>query len=261
MPRIYQYGDRELGIATIQRLSTLAQLHLGCLYSTDDEITASVQAASDGLDAEVIVDDPSLAVLAGYLQAIIQQPSAVAGELDDRVLAYTGLADECLVLLDDTEITGAGRFRTAAIEVAVSALFCGLALVVTTSTPETRTAAIDLAGTVLALFEDCVEALDGIQKAFEDSDWDARYFSQTATYSITANLVATCVRYLLRSAYDLKIEKRFTLREPTAPIMLAIAEYATQDIDKAFSLFVRANALTGDEILLLPAGREVVVYV
>jgi len=261
MPNVYQYGDREFGVATIRRLATLADIHLSGLCSGDDEIVSAVQAALDGLDSEASLDDPSLGVLAGYLQAAIEKPAAVAGELNDRVTAYTGLADACLAMLDDTEITGAGRFRSAAVEVAVAAVLCGLARVVTTSTPDTRAHAIDLAGTLLDLFSDIVEALDTIQEAFEDQDWDARYFSQTATYTIAIELMATCVRYLLRSAYDLKIEKRWILREPTAPIVIAIQEYSSQEIDKALDLLCRANALTGAEILLLPAGREIVVYV
>ena len=261
MSNPYQYGDQEYGIDTVKRIAALSAMRLRPLSDLDDDIAAAVQTAWVGITGEAALEDPSLGLLAGYLQAMIERPALAGGDTDDRLEAYTGLAADCLALLTGIEITGAGRFRAAAVELALSAVLVGLARIVTTSTAETRAHAIAIAGTLLDTTADIVDGLDAVSEAFDDHEWDTRYFSQTSTYSIAANLVATCVRYELRAAYDLRVEKRFTLSKPTAPITIAIQEYGDVAPEIALDLIVRANALSGFDILLLPAGREVVVYV
>lgn len=261
MTNPYQYGDREYGIDTVKRIAALSATRLHQLSDLDDDIAAAVQAARDGLDGEAALDEPSLGLLAGYLQTMIERPALAGGDTDDRIEAYTGLATDCLALLTGIEITGAGRFRAAAVELALSAVLVGLARIVTTSTAETRAHAIAIAGTVLDTTTDIVDGLDTVAESFDDLEWDSRYFSQTATYTIAAKLVTACVRYELRAAYDLRVEKRFTLSKPTAPIVIAIQEYGDVAPEVALDLLVRANSLSGFDIFLLPAGSEVVVYV
>lgn len=232
------------------------------MVAGNDKLSQEYQAAIAGLAAEVSGSDPSLGVLAGYLQSIIRQPALAAGlALDDRFNAFALMVDDCLELVAVPEVTGYGRWTVRTVELALCAIMTSMARVVTTSTPDSRAHAIAVAERMLAEFADIVDALDTVAEAFSDEDWDARYFSQTTTYTISADLVSTCIRYLLRSAYDLKIEKRFTVRQPTAPICLAITEYPGFEIERALDLLCRANALTGDEILLLAPGREIVVYI
>lgn len=67
--------------------------------------------------------------------------------------------------------------------------------------------------------------------------------------------------YLLRSVFDLSVEKRFKLEKRRAPIEITISEYGSLgDDDSNFQLFIDSNGLKGNDILILPEGREVVVY-
>lgn len=261
MTSIYAYGDREAAIITLRRISTFIDSRLSGLVAADDELAAAYQTAQAGIAAETAETEPSLVVLAGYLQSAIRQPALAAGQLDDRLEAFAGLADDCLSILDVSETTGYSRWQVLTAELAIAAILTSMSRIITTSTPDSRAHAITTAADLLTRFTDYVEALDTISRAFEALDLDARYFSQSTTYTIAARLVATCVRYLLKAAYDLRVEKRFTVREPTAPIVLAIREYPNVEIEPAMDLLIRANALTGDEILLLEPGREIVIYI
>ena len=70
--------------------------------------------------------------------------------------------------------------------------------------------------------------------------------------------------YLLLVSFDLKTEKRFLLKENTPPIIVCINEYGFLSdgvTDSQFDFFIETNNLKGDQILYLPVGFEVVVYV
>lgn len=260
--KVGEYGDRAAAVNILTRIATAAQLGLESLTFGADEIAGMVQTARDGFDEEAAETTPDLVILAGYVQSIIERPSLVTTvALDDRFEAYSDLSTELLALLDDITIDGPGFNRALCVELAFSSVLYGLAVIVQTGQPDTRSHALSVAWDLLSLFETAVEALDTAQEAFEDQPMDSRYFSQTATYTVASNLVVNCVKYLLISAYNLKIEKRFTLKKREAPVMIAISEYGDMSIDDAFDLFIKANSLSGIELLLLEAGREVVVYV
>lgn len=262
MTSVYQYGDREAAIVTLRRIVTAIGQRLSGMVARNDELSQEYQAALAGIASEVTESEPSLGLLAGYLQSAIRQPALVGGLLlDDKLDAFALLADDCLAFVSVPEVTGYGRWTVRTVELALCAILTSMARVVTTSTPDSRAHAIAVAERLLVEFSDIVDALDTVAEAFNDQDWDKRYFSQTTTYTITADLIATCIRYLLKSAYDLKVEKKFTVQQPTAPVCLAITEYPGFEIERALDLLCRANALTGDEILLLAPGREIVVYI
>lgn len=70
---------------------------------------------------------------------------------------------------------------------------------------------------------------------------------------------------LLERAFTLRTERRITLDVETTPLNLIAQFYgntseAVPDLDAALDEFIATNALKGDEIIVIPAGREVVYY-
>lgn len=260
MSSIYQYGDQQGAVATVERIAIFVDQRLAGLVQENDTLSGEYQAAIAGIAAEADETDPAMAILAGYLQSAIRQPALAAGELDDRLEAFQNLADDCIGLLANVEVTGYGRYQAKAVQLALCAILTSMTRIITTSIPNSRSHAISIGDDLLTEFEDMVDALDQVAESFEDQDWEARYFSQTQSYTVAAKLVTAAVRYLLISAYDLKVEKKFILSEPTAPVVLAIQEYSDMEIGAALDLLIAANSLTGDEILLLPPLREITVY-
>ena len=122
--------------------------------------------------------------------------------------------------------------------------------------------AVGVIDAVLTLFDDVTDNLDASQVLFENSSIDAQYFSQSQSYSVAARLNALTVAYLLRAAFDLKVEKRFVLTRARNPVMVTIEEYGSLgEDDLLLELFITSNLIQGDENLMMPAGRELVVYV
>ena len=88
-------------------------------------------------------------------------------------------------------------------------------------------------------------------------DIDKQFISQSVGYSTVQNLYALTMQYLLSQFFNLKTEKRFTLKNKRSPLEITVTEYGTLD---DYDLFIESNELAGDEILILPAGKEIVIY-
>lgn len=126
---------------------------------------------------------------------------------------------------------------------------------------ETRAQAVEAAQAVVASFREYVEALEEKQEDFETEDVDNQYFSQSQSYPTAARLVARSAQFLLISSFDLKVERRFVLVRPRSPIDIAAVEYGgLGNNDENLDLFIRSNNLTGNQIYMLPAGAEVVIF-
>ena len=135
-------------------------------------------------------------------------------------------------------------------------------MVVTNANPiPTRASAVTAAQRLVDSLNDTLNALDTVQQNFETLDIDQQYFSGRDTYALLYKVIMYAVKFLLLSAFDLSVEKRITLDKPRCPIEIVVTEYGTLgDNDVMLDLFIQTNELTGDEIYLLPAGREVVIY-
>jgi prophage DNA circulation protein len=133
---------------------------------------------------------------------------------------------------------------------------------ISSATIATRAQAVAAAQALANQFNSISGLLGDTQKDFEGNDIDEQYFAQTTTYALAAQLTYTAIQFLLVSAFDLKIERRFVLDEPRCPYEIAVNEYGGPgENDENFDLFIESNGLKGDDIIYLPAGREVVVYI
>ena len=128
--------------------------------------------------------------------------------------------------------------------------------------PETRSTAISSLTLVSDQFIQITDALDVVQESFTDQLIEDQYFSQSLSFVESAVMSSQAQAFLLLTTFDLAIEKRFILKTDRAAIEIAITEYGELGEDDAnFDLFIETNMLKADDILMLPAGREVVVYV
>lgn len=92
-------------------------------------------------------------------------------------------------------------------------------------------------------------------------DIDQQYFAAAQSYTSLVNLYTLALQYLISQFFNLKAEKRFTLKTPRSPLEITVTEYGSLgDNDIFYNLFIESNKLSGNDILLLPAGREVVIY-
>ena len=225
------------------------------------DITAEMLAIKRDIDAVLAVVPMDIIALAGQIKELIQLPARAIQDVQARLDAYKGFAQSAGLLSPDTPGTPSFN-RVAVQEAALTAAMGAVADVASTGDLLSRTEAVGVIEDVLALFDDITNNLDVSQTLFENSAIDAQYFSQSQSYSVAARLNALVVAYLLRAAFDLKVEKRFVLTQSRNPVMVTIEEYGSLGEDDLFlDLFNASNKIQGDEFIMMPKGRELVVYV
>jgi prophage DNA circulation protein len=238
--------------------------------STDDvakAFTESLRDLANTFDQLTPFGGPSAEVVAGITQAIFELPCFGLNEVATRMSAYQDVMTGLLSALPGNDLDFGGWFdgetknAVASVELCATACLAAVCLSVTTGKLETRSQAVITAQAVGDLFASMTSALDSAQTAFADQPIQDQFFSQSSAFTDAMKITATAMRFLLVNAFDLKIEKRFTLDRPRAVAEIVYAEYGTLgENDENYDLFIAANQLKALDILWLPEGREVVVY-
>lgn len=247
--------------ATVNGVVNRVDQFLGPIYELNSDVNAQILSIKRGVST--LLSEPVFDVvsIAGQIQALVQLPSLAIADIDSRIEAYGNFIDSALTL--SPESAGTDSRNVAAVqELALASAIASVTFVASTGELSSRLQAIELIESINGKFADIIDTLDDVQVLFEDEIIDEQYFSQSESYSDALLLVAQAVAYLLRSAFDLSVEKRFVLKKQRAPIEIAISEYGgLGEDDINFDIFVDSNGLKGNEILILPEGREVVVYI
>lgn len=262
-------------------ISNVSEFVLGPLFTTVDALDNAVNAIQDGiqdtLNATVLQAD----ALSGQIQNLINLP-LFANSQRDRLGTYAALLTALSNQLpggseSTTSATAASSVkRNAALttELGMNAALSALAKITNTTAIaprgtgaddtgalETRAQAVQMAVDLTDIYDDMVTALEAVQEDFSGLDIDDQYYSQSSAFTDAALLLGFAIEYLLTIAFQLSIERRFIIDKPRAPIEITITEYGSLgENDSNFDLFIRSNELSGNDILLLPRGREVVIY-
>jgi hypothetical protein len=266
---------------SVDKIGKITDVVLGPFATATDALTnlnRDIRQSLNDLTNSTILD---VQAIVGQLQLLIENPAiSPKGSFQDLMDAYgigpsrdtdkSGMVEGMLTLLPGGENSSrsAGDPTQLAIndtlmsESALIASICGGAIVSTANEPDSRAQAIESAQGFRDTFSEVLDALDAVQESTKEKPAGEQYFAQSDAYADTQLLVGQVMQLLLVRAFDLRVEKRFTLRKQRTPIEITIAEYGSLgENDENFDLFIRSNKLKGNEILMLPAGREVVVYI
>lgn len=235
--------------------------------NTLQEITqkvAEVQAQADsikrGIDATLAVIPIDVLSVAGQIQALVNMPNLIVTDLKAKLNTYKNFADAVFRFSPGSD--SLANINTAAVFELANVSAIGAAGVASATTElVSRQNVIDNIEANLDLFESIVNGLDDIQSLYDDNLLSRSYFSQSQSFADSSLLAGLTVGYLIKSAFDLAVEKRIILTEQENPVMIAMREYGGPGLhDENIDLFYSSNELTDQEIYLLPVGREVVVY-
>ena len=234
---------------------------IAALLETSGDLAAKAAGIRRGIADTLDTTPLDLTVLGGQIQAVMRTPSKVTGDILQTLKPFADFIDQISNLPD--EVADQNYLNILAIrELFLTSANSSMALISSTSTLNTRAQALEAADLLSLQFQTITDSLDVAQKQFETLRVDQQYFSQSISFVESAQIIAGATRYLLETSFNLAIEKRFTLDRERAPIEITITEYGELgDEDSNFDLFIASNQLKNDDILLLPAGREVVVYV
>jgi hypothetical protein len=255
---------------TTNGIQNLTDFALDPVKSTTDSIDDAFNSVQQGIQQTLDATVFQPLQLAGQIQQLIQLPLYATSDVKARLKAYGELATSYFSLLPgslnntvpDSATTDEFRNTVVTTELALSATIGSLGLIATTGSLDTRNEVIGVIEDIISLSTEITDQLDTVQKDFQILTIDRQYFSQTITFSTAQLLLSKAFRYLLLTLFDLKVEKRFVLGAPRAPIEITISEYGSLgENDVFFDLFLGSNNLLDNDILLLPPGKEVVVYI
>lgn len=247
--------------SAVNSVVTSVDTFLKPIYEQNATINAQVNSIKRGIDA--LISEPVLDVIsiAGQVQALVQLPSIAITDVTERISAYRGMIDGILGISPD-EPSGRNLNVIGIHELAMVSVMGAVASIGVTGSLTSRAESIELIDSISGFFADITTGLDAVQEIYESNPIEIQYISQLQSFSDGALITARALAFLLRTIFDLSVEKRFVLSKDRTPIEITIAEYGTPGEDDInFDLFIQSNGLNGNEILVLPAGREVVIYI
>jgi hypothetical protein len=250
-------------ITTATEVKALAVRILKPLAGQNGEIEERFDGIVADTERHLTSGDIDNLSLAGQIQNMIQLPLLASGDIFDRFTIYDEFVTAVFGLLPiATDTTPEAINRTLVVELATVSVLISLAKIATTGQLQTRPQTIDAADTLVNSLDSYTEVLDNQQTVFNSNRIDRQYFSQLQSYASAAKLITAAVKYLLLVSFDLRIEKRFTLKTRRATIEIVITEQGSLgENDENLDAFIEANNLEGNEIIALPPGKEVVIYV
>jgi prophage DNA circulation protein len=255
----------------LENATTTINQALTPLAEQNAEIAANQLAITRGIQDLLAAAVFKPLAIAAQMQNLVQNPLRAVTDIGNRLSTYAALAQSLLGI--DTEGTSGGaRNRAAVKELTLTSVVTANALIATSgpARPEsatdgdlrTRAQAVEFANTLADTLSTMINSLDEAQEGFATQSIEDQYFSQGQTYPETLRITALATNYLLTAAFDLAVEKRFTLDIPKHPVRVTVEQYGTLgDNDANLIRLINANKLKGIEIVLLPAGKELVVYV
>ena len=231
------------------------------LYSLNLAIQRGIQ---DTLDATIL--DPLL--LASQLQQLAEMPADILIDIQSRVKGYVDLAAEIFGL----QPTGANTDdrNTAVVNELILVSAIGGSALTCTNAPESdtdkagyksRSEALTVGKRLVDNYDSIIDNLDDTQSNFELLDLEDQYVNQALSSFNSAKIVRQSLDFINNVSYDLAIERKIRLPKPMNMIDVVIQEYGgLGDNDQNIELFINSNGLKGDELLFIPAGKELIIY-
>lgn len=242
-------------------IGNIASVDFENLFRLDPKVSAVFESTKRGITNTLSASTIDPCTLAAQFQTLIQTPLEASTNITGRLDTYTAFVGN-IISRFPTGDTDDQKNNVVLHEMILTAAIGGLAKIIITGNLQSRGQVIESVENLRANYNNISENLDIGQSRFQVRDLDEQYFSQSQTFNDATNLVYQSIDYLLKASLDLAIEKRFTLKHPRSPMEIAFTEYGTLGPNQEnLDLFIDSNKLTGDEILLLPAGKEVLVYV
>ncbi len=258
-----QRNARERGatVAETNRNVAASQSFLSSLYSRVAEVNARITANIQEIQAALLDPVLDIVALTGQIQTLIQTPALIAQDFESRINAYRDLVTGVISGLNTGENTPSNLNAAHMAEVTLAAAVGAVSTVMITGDLQSRREAIELIDTFDSIIEEVIDGLDTVQAAFQTVTIDQQYFTMNSTFPQIMKLRQAVVDYLLKSSFDLAVERTVVIDRPRNPVELALELYGSPgENDSNIDKFYTSNNLTGNNTLLLPALTEVVVY-
>lgn len=240
---------------------TAFQQNLKNIYEISSTAAAQVDAISAAITATITATTINTLSLAGQIQALIITPGLVVTDLGSKIDAYKKMVADIFNFSPTTTLKD-DKNTVLIQESFLSGIIAATADMITIAEFDTKLQVLQTIEDILSLYNSIIDGLDDIMSNFSSEDFDLQYFSQSESFQSATQLLASIIAYLLRVSFNLKIEKTIILDQDKAPIRIVIEQYGELgENDILLDQFIESNNLKGNEILVIPGGKSVVVYV
>jgi hypothetical protein len=225
--------------------------------SVNNAFRADQAAINGGID--VLIGQPLQ--LALQITNLIQDPSRAASGIASRLLSYRNLANTILGTVQASNVSDATLLSSLLLKVSNDFHTCDLFAFIAVSgsvssalnnTFATKPQALSAAAEIANQLTTVVSWRDGRFGGLGQVD-------PGGSYQALQQLVALTLGYLVESSFSLATERRIILDRPRTIVDLCAELYGS--VDDKLDFMIDTNALSGAEILEMPAGRSVVFYV
>jgi hypothetical protein len=245
---------------------------LSALAAGSADITGAIDSTVRSIQTQLTSSVLDLTQLSGSIQTLVQLPTQISADFESRIETYKSMTSDLFDLTpDNVENILSGTFTTgvtiedknaiATQEMILSAMIVAFAQIAVSSEYKTRVQALTAAEDISEQFVNITNELDRSQEAFKNEDIDKQYFSQSQTFIDSAKLTYQGVAFAIGATFNLPVEKKVVIQNPISAFRFSIEQYGEEDIDENYQLSIDSNKLKGNEILMLPRDREMVVYV
>ena len=261
------------GIAAIQNSANQAIATVkGYVNVADQTVNGFVTTYQGLLNGAV-----SIVQLAGTIVNLMTYPGLIIGDVTSKIKSMVTMATTIFSQLPGVAPTNPSAALYTKNSAAVAAAWGNGALIgmayasvqgFTVGTPApgapfvTRSQVVGAINSITGYFSTMTNALDGIQGQFGGISLSGQYFSQSKSFADGLRLCYLTVQYLLKVLFSLNVVKVYTLTTGRSTLEIAMSEYGSKGAwqDSYFDLFCQTNALHGNDLIWLPAGRKVQVY-
>lgn len=229
-------------------LLDVAQSGLQDIANTQDDVRQQFDAIVDSVNQgiDILVSEPL--TLALQTMQLIQAPARALTNISARLDAYKNLAS--IITSGNDDNGSSNEFHTK--DLYASTYITGSVVSVVNNQFITKTDAIAAAEDILTQFNDVVDWRDDNFRSLDEIDIGTSYQQLQEAVALTAG-------FLVEISFNLKQERRIVLDRNRTIIDLVAELYGS--VDDQLDFLISSNLLTGDEILELPKGREIVYYV
>jgi len=239
---------------------------LGPVADINSHVSQKMQSVQRDLQSMLSTGVIEPLKLASLLQQTIQIPMLATRDLWHRLNACKSLAKDIFTGhtedWDPLNIHKDADYNSAAMqELALSSVIANFATLAITSDIKTKVDAIALIEEIEDMIASVAEHLDVFQKGLQNALIKDQYFAQEGSYNDMLSMISKAKEFLIDTALNLKIEKKFTLKQDSTVIEQVLQWYGKDNISENTSFFIETNNIMGDELFVIPAGREISIYV
>lgn len=258
-------GLYELVQSTINSINVVVGIYtntIGVFAQTNaiaQDAFESAQVALTSALSNFDIENPDLSDVSSALADIVFSISESSIDFSQIFPVYQNAINQIIGQIP-AEITDDDFNTILAYEFSILLCLIVFGKVITEIEFMTRVEILTIVENMISILNTAITALDNAMLEFNTYPIEDQYYSLSGQYTSVINLYTKIYQFLMVQFFNAKIEKRITLKKPRSPIEITVTEYGKENFEENYQLFLDSNELSGTDILLLPEGREVVIY-